>query len=134
MADLAQQLANLQAALQMSGEHDEGRTGGKGDFFGTGDTYDSVTWPVNVELVDDEGEGVIKYNYNGRVRHKHYVAQAETATDDDNFSGVIIAKYTISRKGTLAILLNQIEFQPSQKRSVGNSIVGRLQSLNGTTL
>ena len=134
MADLAQQLANLQAALQMSGEHDEGRTGDKGDFFGTGDTYDSVTWPVSVELVDDEGEGVIKYKYDGRVRHKHYVAQAETATDDDNFPGVIIAKYVISRKGTLSIILNQIDFQPSQKRSVGNSIVGRLESLNGATL
>jgi hypothetical protein len=133
MADLAQQLANLQNALQMSGEHNEGRTGNRGDFLGTGDTYDSVTWPVSVELVDDEGEGVIKYNYNGRVRHKHYIAQVETATDDDNFPGVIIAKYTISRKGTLAIL-NDIEFQPSQQRSVGNSIVARLRSLDGITL
>jgi hypothetical protein len=118
----------------MSGEHDEGRTGSKGDFLGTGDTYDSVTWPVNVELVDNNGEGVMKYNYNGRVRHKHYVAQTETATDDDNFPGTIIATYIISRNGTLAIILNKIEFQPSQKRSVGNSIVARLQSLNGATL
>jgi hypothetical protein len=133
MADLAEQLNKLRAALQMDGEHDEGTSGGRGDVFGSGDTYESVTWPKNAEIVDDEGEGLIKYSYDGRVRHKHYIATVETATDDNNFPGAIVAKYTISRKGTLAIL-NNIEFQPSQQRSVGNSIVGRLRSLDGITL
>jgi hypothetical protein len=67
------------------------------------------------------------------IRHKHYVARTETATDDDHFPGAVVAKYTISRKGTLAILDN-IEFQPGQQRDVGNSIVARLHSLDGTTL
>ncbi len=133
MADLAQQLANLKAALQMGGEHNEGKSGGRGDVFGSGDTYESFTWPKDVEIVDDEGEGLIKYLYDGMVRHKHYIATIETATDDDHFSGAVVAKYTISRKGTLAIL-NNIEFQPSQQRNVGNSIVARLRSLDGITI
>jgi hypothetical protein len=132
MAELAEQLAKFQAALQMAGEHDEGRSGSRGDIIGAGDTYDSVTWPVNFELIDDDGEEVIKYHYNGRVRHKHYAAQIETSTDDNNFSGTIVASYTIARKGKLAII--NIEFQPSQQRSVGNSIVSRLNSLHGSVI
>jgi hypothetical protein len=38
MSDLAQQLVNLQAALQMGGEHNEGTSGDRGDLIGTGDT------------------------------------------------------------------------------------------------
>ena len=133
MSDLAQQLAQLQSALEMGGEHNEGTSGDRGDVFDSGDTYESFTWPKNAEIVDDEGEGVIKYLYDGMVRHKHYIARTETGTNDDHFSGAVVAKYTISRKGTLAIL-NNIEFQPSQQRDVGNSIVARLRSLDGITL
>jgi hypothetical protein len=133
MADLAEQLNKLRAALQMGGEHNEGISGGKGDVFGSGDIYESVTWPKNAEIVDDEGEGLIKYSYDGRVRHKHYIATVETATDDNNFPGVIVAKYTISRKGTVFIA-NDIQFQPSQQRDVGNSIVARIRSVDGVTV
>lgn len=134
MADLAEQLNKLKAALQMAGEHNEGTSGGRGDVFGSGDTYESFTWPKDVELVDDEGEGILKYSYDGMIRHKHYIATIETATNDDHFPGVIVAKYTtISRKGTVFIA-NDIQFQPSQQRSVGNSIVARIRSVDGVTI
>ena len=133
MSNLDRQLTQLQTALQMGGEHNEGKSGDRGDVFGSGDTYESFTWPKNAEIVDDEGEGVIKYLYDGMARHKHYIARTETETNDHPFSGAVVAKYTISRKGTLAVL-NNIEFQPSQQRDVGNSIVARLRSLDGITL
>lgn len=132
MSDLAQQLQNLKSALQMSGEHNEGTSGSKGDFFGTGDTYESFTWPKEVEIVDDQGEGFIKYPYDAMIRHKHFIAGVETATEDDHHSGTVVAKYQVSRKGKFAIV--NIEFQPAQKRSAGNSIVSRLRSLHDTTL
>lgn len=132
MADLAGQLNKLKAALQMSGEHNEGKIGDRGDILGSGDTYESFTWPKGIELVDDEGEGVLKYSYDGMIRHKHYIAKSETSTNDDHFSGMVVAKYTISRKGTVYIA--DIQFQPSQKRKVGNSIVARIQSVNGVTI
>jgi hypothetical protein len=67
------------------------------------------------------------------IRHKHYIAKQETATNDDHLSGVIVAKYTISRKGTVFIA-NDIQFQPSQQRDVGNSIVARIRSVDGVTI
>lgn len=133
MAELIDQLNRLKAALQMTGEQDEGTSGSRGDLFNPSDTYQSFTWPKDIELVDDQGEGILKYSYDAMIRHKHYVAKAETATNDDNFSGVIVAKYQISRKATLAFQ-NNIEFQPSQQRDVGNSIVSRIRSLDGITL
>jgi hypothetical protein len=133
MADLAEQLEKLRQALQMGGEHNEGTDGGRGDVFGSGDSYESFTWPKGVELVDEEGEGVLKYPYDGMVRHKHYMATVETATEDDHFSGVIQASYTISRRGTVYIA-NNIQFQPGQKRRVGNSIISRIRTLDGISI
>ena len=133
MADLAEQLNRLRAALQMGGEHNEGTSGGRGDVFGSGDTYESFTWPKDIELVDDEGEGILKYSYDAMIRHKHYIATVETESIDDHPSGVIVAKYTISRKGTVFIA-NDIQFQPSQQRDVGNSIVSRIRSVDGITI
>jgi hypothetical protein len=133
MADLAEQLNQFKAALQMGGEHNEGTSGDRGDVFGSGDTYESFTWPKDIKLIDEEGEGVLKYSYDGMVRHKHYIARTETSTDDERFSGAIVAKYTISRRGTIFIA-NDIQFQPPQKRWVGNSIVGRIRSLDGVSL
>lgn len=141
MVDLAEQLNKFKAALQMDGEHNEGTSGGRGDVFGSGDTFESFTFPKNIELVDEEGEGILKYFYDGMVRHKHFIATVETATDDEHFSGSddehfsgsIVAKYTISRRGTIFIA-NDIEFQPPQKRSVGNSMIARIRTLDGVSL
>jgi hypothetical protein len=119
--------------MRLPCEHNEGTSGGRGDVFGSGDTFESFTFPKNIELVDEEGEGILKYFYDGMVRHKHFIATVETATDDEHFSGSIVAKYTISRRGTIFIA-NDIEFQPPQKRSVGNSIIARIRSLDGVSL
>jgi hypothetical protein len=86
-----------------------------------------------LNLVDDEGEGILKYSYDAMIRHKHYIATVETGTNDDHLSGVIIAKYTISRKGTVFIA-NDIQFQPPQQRAVGDCIVARIRSVDGVTI
>ncbi len=133
MADLAQQLERFKQALQMQGEHNEGKQGDRGDIFGSGDTYESFTWPKQVELIDQDGEGVIRYPFSGMVRHKHFIAQLETATEDLNADGVITAAYTISRRGTVFVA-NNIQFEPRQRRAVGNSIVQRIRSLDGISI
>ncbi len=99
---------------------------------GSGDTYESFTWPKGVDIIDTEGEGVIRYPYDGMVRHKHYIAQAETATGDDHFQGMITANYTISRSGK--VFIADIRHEVPQPRRCGNSIVNRLTSMNGQTV
>jgi len=63
----------LKALLQMQGPINEGKDGSQGPFFGTGDTYESTTWPKEVEIIPtSELEGVIRAPYDCMVRHKHY--------------------------------------------------------------
>jgi hypothetical protein len=132
VADLAEQLSRMKIALQLSGEHNEGTTGGQGTVFSPSDTYESFTWPKEVVLNDNEGEGTIIYPYDGMVRHKHYIATVESSTDDNNFSGTIVAKYIISRKGTIGI--TDIQMQPEQQRDSGKSIIDRIRAINGSTI
>lgn len=127
-----QQLDRFKAALQMQGEHNEGKDGDRGDTFGSGDTYESFTWPKAVEVIDDDGEGVIRYPYDAMIRDKHYVARQETSTHDTRFSGTVTASYVIGRSGK--VYIDEITFEPAQRRRCGNSIVTRLKSLSGQNI
>ena len=130
MSDLATQLNNFRNAIQIQGEQDEGSEGSEGDLFGTGDTYESATFPKAVEINDNtEGEGQIRYPFDYRVRHKHYIARIESATDDTNSSGMITASYIIGRSGK--VYMADIRFEIPQNRAGGNCIINRLQSMNG---
>ena len=130
---LQAQLDRLRRLLQMEGPINEGRDGERGAFLGIGDTYESTTWPKGVKIVDDgEGEGVIYIPYDCMVRHKHYIAQVESATKDEQHPAIVSAKYAISRKGRLNIF--DVKTEGHQARRCGNSIRERLQSLNGQIL
>lgn len=135
MADLQVLQQKLAERLQMQGPVNEGKDGSHGDVFGSGDTYESTTWPKGVEIVPSagaEGEGIIRVPYDCMVRHKHYIGQVETATSDDQHPAVVVAKYAFTLSGRVSIFDIQTEGGPS--RRCADSIRQRLQSVNGQVL
>lgn len=126
-------LNKLKALIQMQGEIYEGRVGDHGNLWGTGDTYDSHTWPREVEIIPTgDLEGHIRAPYDCMVRHKHYIAQVETGTKDNQHPAIITARYSIEQSGVVHI--SGITFEGDQVRRCGNSIRARLESINGQKL
>jgi hypothetical protein len=132
MADLNQMVQNLKTALSLDSPIDDGTDGDRGDLFGTGDTYNYLTYPGGPEVVNGgNGSGTIKYPYTSRERHKHYVATAETATEDNDKNGVVTANYDFTFTGK--VLITSI-VNNGKTRLSGNCIENRLQSLNGAQM
>ena len=130
MPDLNQMVENLKTALTLPEQINEGTDGNHGPIFGTGDTYNYLTYPKQVEVVHGgEGSGQIKYPYTCRQRHKHYIAQAETATKDRNINGFVDAHFDFTFTGKA--LITDVVNHGKEGRS-GNSIEAHLNSLNGT--
>jgi hypothetical protein len=120
----------LKTNLKLDSPIDDGTDGDRGDLFGTGDTYNYLTYPSEPQVVDGgNGSGTIKFNYTSRERHKHYVAQAETATEDNDKNGVVTANYDFTFTGK--VLITNI-VNNGKTRLSGNCIESRLQSLNGS--
>lgn len=132
MADLNTMLQNLKTALTMPGQVDEGTDGSHGPVFGTGDTYNYLTYPGAPEVNDGgNGSGSIKHPYTCRQRHKHYVAQNETATSDHDINGFVEAHFDFTFTGK--VLISGVGNNGKQGRS-GNSIEAHLNSLNGANV
>jgi hypothetical protein len=129
MPDLNQMVQNLKTALVVDGPIDDGTDGDRGGVFGTGDTYNYLTYPGGPEVVDGgNGSGTIKYPYTSRERHKHYVATAETATEDNDKHGVVTANYDFTFTGK--VLITNIA-NNGKVGEAGNCIENRRKSLNG---
>lgn len=132
MPDLNQMVQNLKHALTMPGQIDEGTDGSHGPIFGTGDTYNYLTYPKAPEVNDGgNGSGSIKYPYTCRQRHKHYVGQAETATHDKDINGFVEAHYDFTFTGK--VLISGVSNHGKEGRA-GNSIENHLNSLNGANV
>ena len=123
----------LKALLQMQGPINEGKDGDRGYSFGIGDTYESTTWPKEVQIIPtSELEGVIRAPYDCMVRHKHYIGKAETATKDNQHPAIVTARYSIDHNRIVHI--SGIDFEGHQARRCGNSIRARLEDINGKKL
>ncbi len=126
-------LANLKALLQMQGPINEGKDGSRGPLFGTDDTYESTTWPREVEIVPTANlEGVIRIPYECMVRHRKYIGQAETATRDEQHPAIVTAKYSIDQNAVVHI--SEINTEGAQARRCADSIRSRINSLNNRKL
>ena len=132
MPDLNQLVANLRTALTLPSDIDEGTNGSRGRIIGTGDTFEYLTHPGVPEVTDGgNGSGTIRYPYVCRERHKHFVAQAETATTDNQINGFVDATYDFTFTGK--VLIDHVVNNGKQGRS-GNSIESHLHELNGANV
>lgn len=121
----------LRQLVTLSGQRHDGATGGRGDLFGTGDHYECWNWAKGPEITGD-WEGTIRIPFDGLIRHKHYIAQVESGTSDSNPGGAVICNYSISRSNKL--YLTDIRYDGDQPRTLGNSLLEHLRSINGTNL
>jgi hypothetical protein len=132
MPDLNQMVQNLKNALNLQGPIDEGTDGSHGPILGTGDTYNYVTYPETATVIDGgNGAGSINYPYTCRQRHKHYVAQAETATSDRDIHGVVEGHYDFTFTGK--VLMSGVSNHGKEGRS-GNAVENHMNSLNGANV
>ncbi len=130
--NLDNMVAHLKAALTLPSPIDEGTDGDHGSIFGTGDTYNYLTYPGGATVVDGgQGSGTISYPYVCRQRHKHYVAQGETGTSDKDIHGVVTANYDFTFTGK--VLVSNVQNQNKEGRS-GNGVENHVRNLNGANM
>lgn len=127
--DFEKMLQTLKDLLKMEGPIDEG-TEGKLNNFRSGVKKEYTTYPEAYEVIYvEEGIGTIRYPYTCRVRTKVYDAGVETSTKDEHPQGIITADFEFTIRGK--ILITNIRAEGDKPGRAANSIVSRIESLNG---
>jgi hypothetical protein len=124
----------LVQVLTVAGQTDEGTEGSRGDLFHGGTTYNTLTYPAVLDVTQpgDTGEGVVKYQFDARIRKKNYEAGQEVGTHDSNIHGVITAKYAFTLGGR--VLLTDIKYESGNLHNAGNVIYQRIINSNGASV